>query len=615
VPPILSSLEHCVLAIALLSVVLAAPARADWAAPTDLSPVGSPDGPPCQTGEPSVAAAPDGSFLVAWQRKLDDQGDANTVIEARRIAPDGTPGPLLEISDTPGNLDDAQAAVRSDGSGIVIWHELPGGACGQTSGPIKLQARRVSADGQLGPEIPVSQPSDKALASAVVMHPSGDATVAWVDQLSFGQAQLKARQLPLAGPPGPVAPLTSANDQVQEVDLVVDPLDRTLAVWNEHGLLQAQRLSPSGQPVAGVTDLTAQTDTSAELDVGIAANGQARVTWVRFTPEPISVLTRTIALDGTLGPPDEVAGGGDRPVGPRVAVNAGGAAALVWFTSPTTNAPDFAFGRTISSAGALAPPLTLSAPGGPVDMSPTVTLDDEGTALAVWQRNRNDGTGVVEAASFSRGDVIGAATPLSQPASDLLSPDLAGNPAGGALAAWGQDTDDGTGIRIQASRFVRPAKPPAEPSTPASSTPSPHQAAAGRPEGGEPLGASAEARFAALDILTRKARVSRSGLFTIRLRCRTGGVADCTGPLSLRSVLAVATRPRSRARLRKRVAGRRITGAVAGRVVSVRLRLAERALHALDAKGRLAVTATTRTRQPGEPAKVKRRSIGLLGSR
>jgi hypothetical protein len=47
----------------------------------------------------------------------------------------------------------------------------------------------------------------------------------------------------------------------------------------------------------------------------------------------------------------------------------------------------------------------------------------------------------------------------------------------------------------------------------------------------------------------------------------------------------------------------------------VRLRLAERALHALDAKGRLAVTATTRTRQPGEPAKVKRRSIGLLGSR
>jgi hypothetical protein len=458
-----------VVAIALMLMALAAtavPARADWQAPFDLSPVGSPEGPPCETGRPSVAAARDGSFLVAWQRKLDDQSDENTVIEARRIGPDGTPGPLLRLSDTPGNLGSVEAAVGRDGAGVVIWHRLPGGACGRTEGPITLVARRVGADGDMGPLIPVSEPSDKSLTAAVVMHRSGDATVAWVDQLALAQSQLKVRRLPAEGAPGPVWPLTPTLGQAQEVKLVVDQRNRTLVVWNQHGQLQAQRLSPAGEPLPGVIDVTSEDDTSAELDLGIAASGEARVSWVRFSPEPIAVLTRTIAPDGALGPIDEIASGEDRPVGARVAVNASGAAALVWFTSPpSAGASDFVFGRTISPAGRLAPAVTLSGPGQPVDMTPSVTLANNGAALATWQRNLG-GTGVVEAARFSAAGAEGAATPLSQASPYLLSPDLAGNPRGDALAAWGQGTDDDDGVRIQAARFCRrpgklhPRRPP-----------------------------------------------------------------------------------------------------------------------------------------------------------
>src|SRR3954447_16039037 len=208
------------LAIALASIglgVLAIPASARWTPPVDLSTAGSIAHPPCHTGQPSVAAAPDGSYLVAWQRRVDDDGGPRTVMEGRRIASDGTPGPLLALSEGLGNVDDALVAVGPDGAGIVVWHELPGGECGRTSGPILLQARRVGADGALGQVTPVAEPPDKALRAAVTMHASGDATVAWIDQPSLSGAHANVRQLPLGGPPGPVSQLTPTLGVTQDV--------------------------------------------------------------------------------------------------------------------------------------------------------------------------------------------------------------------------------------------------------------------------------------------------------------------------------------------------------------------------------------------------------------
>jgi hypothetical protein len=451
-------LKRWVTTVAFVSLVLAVgavPSRADWQEPIDLSPVGTPSGVPCETGRPSVAASRDGSFLIAWQRKLDAQSNDNTLIEGRRIDRDGTVGPLLQLSDAPANLGTVATAVGPDGAGIVVWHRQPAGACGVAPGPILLDARRVGADGSMGPVTSVTEPSDKALDTSVVVHRSGDVTVAWVDQIGFDQAVLKVRQLPATGPPGPVSKLTPTLGTTEEVKLVVDQHDRTLAVWNQHGILQAQWLSPDGDPLPGVIDGTPVDDTSAELDVGIAANGQARVTWTRFSPSPIAILMRTIGADGTLGPIDVAADGQDRPLGGRVAVSPSGAAALVWFTSPSDPAAhDVAFGRTLSPTGALAPAVPLSGPGSGVDMMPHVSLADNGAAVAAWQRSLGE-TGVVEGASFSAGGAEGPATQLSQPAQIEPFPDLDGNPKGDAVAAWGQQTDGGNAMKIQAAQFCR----------------------------------------------------------------------------------------------------------------------------------------------------------------
>src|SRR3954454_15047214 len=89
----------CVVTMALVALAVATvPARADWQAAVDLSPPGTPDGAPCQTGLPSVAASKDGSFLVAWQRKLDAAANDNTIIEARLIGRKGELEPLFQLS-------------------------------------------------------------------------------------------------------------------------------------------------------------------------------------------------------------------------------------------------------------------------------------------------------------------------------------------------------------------------------------------------------------------------------------------------------------------------------------------------------------------------------------
>ena len=87
-------------------------------------------------------------------------------------------------------------------------------------------------------------------------------------------------------------------------------------------------------------------------------------------------------------------------------------------------------------------------------MLPSVTLANNGAALATWQRSLGD-TGIVEAASFSAGGAEGPATQLSQPSDTEQFPDLAGTAKGDAVAVWGQVTDNSNGAKIQAARFCR----------------------------------------------------------------------------------------------------------------------------------------------------------------
>src|SRR4029078_5845659 len=151
-----------------------------------------------------------------------------------------------------------------------------------------LRSRVWGAHRALGPLVPLSDATDKVLGADVVVHPSGAATVGWVDQITDFNSQIKVRQLPAAGPPGPVSSLTPEAEQSEEGKLAVDPQHPKLVVWNQHGQLQAQRLGPDGSPQPGVLDLTPPTDTSGSPHGGGEASCGAGAGWDPVHPLPVS---------------------------------------------------------------------------------------------------------------------------------------------------------------------------------------------------------------------------------------------------------------------------------------------------------------------------------------
>jgi hypothetical protein len=123
---------------------------------------------------PSVAAAADGSFLVAWGRSTTD-GEILGVF-ARRFTADGTPlGDAFSVSEPGADNIEPAVAANASGSYAISWMRL------DPETDYDVMVRRVNAAGELvGP--PVCAQADRTgwqSGGAVAMAPDGRFAVAW----------------------------------------------------------------------------------------------------------------------------------------------------------------------------------------------------------------------------------------------------------------------------------------------------------------------------------------------------------------------------------------------------------------------------------------------------
>ena len=96
--------------------------------------------------EASVAAAPDGRFVVVWQSDVSPADADSGSIRGRLFGADGLPrGPDFQINDfTAGNQVAPQVGMADDGSFVVTWESQQ--SPGDDSG-FSVQARRFDANG------------------------------------------------------------------------------------------------------------------------------------------------------------------------------------------------------------------------------------------------------------------------------------------------------------------------------------------------------------------------------------------------------------------------------------------------------------------------------------
>jgi hypothetical protein len=218
-----------------------------------------------------------------------------------------------------------------------------------------VQLQTLSAASVLGPLVTIPRPDLGYGPIAIAVAPSGNAVVAW-DNSRRADRRMLARTASAAGRLGPV-----------------------LTLWQGHHPRRAQ------SPVAGVSDA-----------------GDAVVAWrieSRYHNVRSRVQSRTVGIDGTLGPILDLTGSG-REGAHGVLVAPGGSGVVSW-TQPRSGARGGALitrARLFSPDGRRSRKLTI--PG----VSPTraVSISDGGRTIFAWVNS----AGVVLARSLSAAGVV-----------------------------------------------------------------------------------------------------------------------------------------------------------------------------------------------------------------
>jgi RTX calcium-binding nonapeptide repeat (4 copies) len=443
------ALKRGIAAVAAIVVlgVAAAPASADWAKPVPLT---SPAAPFTFGDPPSVAVEPDGSFLTAWVQSLPGpKSDAN--IDARTVDANGNLGPVLTLTTTHGDVRNPRIAITPGGGATVLWNR------NVAPQQISLEARRINPNGSLGPVITVSEPNERALGTSLTTDSAGKTTVAWVHQINDSSV-LRVRQISANGALGPEQTLTKTGEgRVVGVAVAVGPDGRPLVVYDQFGQIKAVRLSASGIPLPGIAQLSSPDDTSSSPSAKADAAGVVHVSWGRTAPDPLQVFARTVAPDGTLGAMQTVAS--NRSAGSELAVNAAGDASVAWQDTPQTD-PVSVQASTIPAGGDPGSVFRISALSQNPGLDPQVGIDAQGTSLTVWEVDLGTAE-VVQSGRFSGAGLLGNVKTLASFKTDIVaSPNVAVNPNGRALALWWQGNAKATNVTATAALFTPPASTP-----------------------------------------------------------------------------------------------------------------------------------------------------------
>jgi hypothetical protein len=342
--------------------------------------------------DPHVAVAPDGTATVAWVRS----DGSSLLVQARRIAPDGTPeAGTKNLSQTGRDASAPQLTVAADGTATVVWQRFDGFN-------YLVQERRLDPAGNRIPPDSVnvlSASGADAVEPQVAAGPAGIATVVWSRYTSTGAA-VEARRIEASGAPaGATAVLSPAERNAVQPRVATSADGGAAVVWTVseggHTLIQGLRLDPLGNPLSLPLLLSAAGRDAVEPDLAVGPDGTATAVWERFDGAAFVIQGRHLLADGSLAAPVDLSATGADAAEPGVAVSPGGAATVLW--SRSDGSRFLVQRRDLGATGTLGATETFSAAGRDAG-APAVAWGSDGTLAATWRRF--NGRGDVVQAKF-----------------------------------------------------------------------------------------------------------------------------------------------------------------------------------------------------------------------
>jgi hypothetical protein len=457
------------------------------------------------SSSPQIAAGPDESATAVWSRY--DGG--SHVVQSRRIAADGTLGPVEDLSAGGHDGFQPQLAVAPDGSAMVVWVDFDGSS-------FLVKGRRLAPDGTpAGGVIDLSAATQNEVDPQVAIAADGTATVVWertnVDWTgAYGTGTsfvILERQVAPDGTVGESHMLTRGGRSAVEPEVEVGPDRAPIVVWSRHeegaSIVQARRVGADGTPAEATYDLSASGASAIEPALDVGVDGRAEVAWTRFDGGHWVVQGRELSSTGEpAGAAHDLSDAARDAVQPQLALGADGTGMAAWKRFDGAN-----WIVQLRRVGADAAPV-----GGAVDLSasgadaaePRLALAPDGGASVAWDRFDGSHWLVQRRRVGPEGGPEAAAENLSASGQSAGQPQLVVAGGSSETTVW-RRFDGAFDIVQRATRYAPPPPPPGQGGE------APAAAAAGGSGGGQAVAQKPGSRGSAAAGGTRKGATRASG--------------------------------------------------------------------------------------------------------
>jgi hypothetical protein len=387
-----------------------------------------------------VAVDANGDVFVVWAQAV---GESWTVQEVERPVGGSWSRPR-SLSDTVGHVGTPEVAAAGK-IAVASWERYDG------KNLIAQASVRDPAGGWSAP-VSLSAPGHDALVPQVAVDARGDAAVVWASLGLFGWT-VEGAYRPAGQEWQLGAVLSPPGQGTAAPDVAFDAAGNAVAAWaatDGKGWQVQAAYRPSAGTWGPTATLSARDATgSLEPRVVTERNGDVLAVWSRTADSTaiVEAATRTAAT-GTWSKPRRLSAAGQTALDPKVAVDARGYGVVVW-TASTAGGLEVGAVSRLPGKDWRKPTAVTRAASGP--LSPAVALDERGDALAVWSHAAGTGSQIqasylpAGAASWS------AARSISDPGADAITPQVGLDPEGDGAVVWARF--DGANFVIQCSGY------------------------------------------------------------------------------------------------------------------------------------------------------------------
>ncbi|GEM_PF-855150 len=401
---------------------------------------------------PQIAVNANGNALAVWSQTNIGTSGPDNIWANRYVKGVGWGTPQLIESVDAGHARFPQVALDSDGNAIAVWQQSDG-----TQNDI--WANRFNAATGLWEAAYRIETDNTGSADSpqIAVDGNGNVIAVWRQfDGSFFNIMSKRFNAELGTWDTTATPIETENNDAQAPQIAVDRNGNGIAVWEQSDGTQfsifANRFDGSSWGTAEAIEFDNAGDAGIPK-IAMDESGRAIAVWLQDDGSAINVMSnRFVPGTGWAAPPLVIDTETTQAFTPEIAVDSQGNAFALWRQSDGSVFHIFSSRFNISTALWDAPaPLetgTVSNVG-----FPQVTFDPNGNAIAVWaQLNSGDSFDNVWASRYTQAGNWQTAEKLET--DDLGNagfPQITLDANGTAIAVWTQN--DGTTTNVQSNRF------------------------------------------------------------------------------------------------------------------------------------------------------------------